>query len=53
VTYGNLARVVCPRFEELSEGIVFFIESGRADDLAEAYDLAERFSASTAFATDR
>jgi hypothetical protein len=33
-----------PRFEELSEDIVFFIESGRADDLAEAYDLAERFS---------
>jgi hypothetical protein len=42
-----------PRFEELSEDIVFFIESGRADDLAEAYDLAERFSSSTAFATDR
>jgi hypothetical protein len=35
---------VHPRFEELSEDIVFFIESGRADDLAEAYDLAERFS---------
>jgi hypothetical protein len=33
-----------PRFEELSEDIVFFIESGRADDLAEAYDLAERFN---------
>jgi hypothetical protein len=33
-----------PRFEELSEDIVFFIESGRADDLAEAYNLAEWFS---------
>jgi hypothetical protein len=33
-----------PRFEELSDDIVFFIESGRADDLAEAYDLAERFN---------
>jgi hypothetical protein len=32
------------RFEELSEDIVFFIESGRADDLAEAYDLAVRFN---------
>jgi hypothetical protein len=30
------------RFEELSEDIVFFIESGRANDLAEAYALAER-----------
>ena len=29
-----------PRFEELSEDIVFFIESGRADDLEEAYNLA-------------
>jgi hypothetical protein len=33
-----------PRFEELSEDICFFIESGRADDLAEAYNLAERFN---------
>jgi hypothetical protein len=40
-----------PRFEELSEDIVFFIESGRADDLEEAYDLAERFSSSTATAS--
>jgi hypothetical protein len=33
-----------PRFEELSEDIVFFIETGRANDLAEAYSLAERFN---------
>jgi hypothetical protein len=33
-----------PRFEELSEDIVFFLETGRANDLAEAYSLAERFS---------
>jgi hypothetical protein len=33
-----------PRFEELTEDIVFFLESGRADDLAEAYELAERFN---------
>ncbi|HEX7564545.1 MAG TPA: hypothetical protein VF396_15050 [Bradyrhizobium sp.] len=42
-----------PRFEELSEDIVFFLDTGRADDLAGAYSLAERFSSSTAFATDR
>jgi hypothetical protein len=34
------------RFEELSEDIAFFIESGRADDLAEAYELAERLNPS-------
>jgi hypothetical protein len=33
-----------PDFEEMSSDIVFFIESGRADDLAEAYDLAVRFN---------
>ena len=33
-----------PRFEELSEDIVFFLDTGRANDLAEAYSLAERFS---------
>ena len=33
-----------PRFEELSEDIAFFIETGRADDLPEAYDLAQRFN---------
>jgi hypothetical protein len=43
---------VHPRFEELSEDIVFFIESGRADDLAEAYSLAERFSSPTGFGLD-
>jgi hypothetical protein len=32
-----------PRFDELADDIAFFLESGRADDLAEAYDLAERF----------
>jgi hypothetical protein len=36
-----------PRFKELSEDILFFIESGRADDIAEAYDLAERFNLSS------
>jgi hypothetical protein len=35
-----------PRFEELSEDIVFFLDTGRAEDLAEAYDLAERFHVS-------
>lgn len=33
-----------PRLEELSEDIVFFLDTGRAETLAEAYDLAERFS---------
>jgi hypothetical protein len=37
-----------PRFEELSEDIVFFLDTGRADDLAEAYSLAERFSSPNA-----
>jgi hypothetical protein len=36
-----------PRFKELSEDIVFFLDTGRANDLAEAYSLAERFSPST------
>lgn len=35
-----------PRFEELAEDIVFFLDTGRADDLAEAYDLAVRFNVS-------
>jgi hypothetical protein len=45
VTHESVEKFVAvhPRFEELFEDIVFFIESGRADDLAEAYDLAERF----------
>jgi hypothetical protein len=33
-----------PRFEELSEDIVFFLDTGRADNLVEAYSLAERFN---------
>ncbi|WOH58527.1 hypothetical protein [Bradyrhizobium sp. BWC-3-1] len=33
-----------PRFDELSEDIVFFLDTGRAGDLAEAYSLAERFN---------
>jgi hypothetical protein len=54
-TYDRVMKFAAthPRFEELSEDIVFFIESGRADDLAEAYDLAERFSSSTASASER
>ncbi len=39
-----------PRFEELSEDIAFFLTSGRTNDLAEAYTLAERLSPSTASA---
>jgi hypothetical protein len=33
-----------PRFEELSEDICFFLDTGRANDLVEAYELAERFN---------
>jgi hypothetical protein len=33
-----------PRFDELSEDIAFFLDTGRADDLAEAYTLAERIN---------
>jgi len=32
-----------PWFDELAEDIVFFLDAGRAEDLAEAYQLAERF----------
>jgi hypothetical protein len=32
------------RFEELSEDITFFLQSGRANDLTEAYNLAERLN---------
>lgn len=35
---------VHPRFDELSEDIIFFLDTGRANDLAEAYSLAERFN---------
>ena len=33
-----------PRFEELSADMGFFMENGRAKDLQEAYDLAERLN---------
>lgn len=33
-----------PRFEELSEDIAFFLESKRAKDLSEAYDLAAKLN---------
>ena len=33
-----------PRFEELSEDIAFFLKSGRAKNLADAYMLAERLN---------
>lgn len=33
-----------PRFEELSDDIAFFMKSGRAKDLSEAYELAERLN---------
>jgi hypothetical protein len=33
-----------PRFEELAEDIAFFMKSGRAKDLPEAYQLAERLN---------
>lgn len=33
-----------PRFEELADDIAFFMKSGRAKDLPEAYDLAERLN---------
>jgi len=33
-----------PRFDELSEDIVFLLETARANDLAEAYSLAERLN---------
>lgn len=33
-----------PRFEELADDIAFFMKSGRAKDLSEAYELAERLN---------
>lgn len=33
-----------PRFDELSEDIAFFLQSGKTTDLAEAYALAERLN---------
>lgn len=40
-----------PRFEELAEDIGFFMQSGRAKDLSEAYTLAERLNPAPAQAT--
>lgn len=39
-----------PRFEELADDIAFFMKSGRAKDLPEAYDLAERLNPAPASA---
>jgi hypothetical protein len=39
-----------PRFEELAEDISFFLKSGRAKDLPEAYTLAERLNPAPASA---
>jgi hypothetical protein len=39
-----------PRFEELAEDISFFLKSGRAKDLPEAYQLAERLNPAPAAA---
>ena len=41
-----------PRFEELSSDIKFFLESGRTNDLAEAYSLAERLNPAPAAASE-
>jgi hypothetical protein len=40
-----------PRFEELADDIGFFMKSGRAKDLSEAYQLAERLNPAPAKAT--
>jgi hypothetical protein len=40
-----------PRFEDLAEDIGFFMQSGRAKDLSEAYTLAERLNPAPAQAT--
>jgi hypothetical protein len=40
-----------PRFEELADDIAFFMKSGRAADLSEAYQLAERLNPAPAQAT--
>jgi TolA-binding protein len=40
-----------PRFEELAEDIGFFMQSGRAKDLSEAYTLAERLNPAPVQAT--
>jgi hypothetical protein len=41
-----------PRFEELADDIAFFMKTGRAKDLPEAYALAERLNPAPAKATD-
>jgi hypothetical protein len=45
-THGSVTKFAAEhsRFEELSEDIAFFLTSGRATDLAEAYTLAERLN---------
>lgn len=40
-----------PRFDELSQDIAFFMQSGRAKDLADAYELAERLNPAPVSAT--
>jgi hypothetical protein len=41
-----------PRFDELADDIAFFMQSGRAKDLPEAYQLAERLNPAPAKAAD-
>jgi hypothetical protein len=41
-----------PRFEELADDIAFFMKSGRAKDLPEAYQLAERLNPAPSQAKD-
>ena len=41
-----------PRFNELANDIAFFMQSGRAKDLPEAYELAERLNPAPAKAPD-
>jgi hypothetical protein len=52
-THGSVTKFAAEhsRFEELSEDIAFFLTSGRATDLAEAYTLAERLNAPAAAET--
>jgi hypothetical protein len=41
-----------PRFDELANDIAFFMQSGRAKDLPEAYELAERLNPAPAKAAE-
>lgn len=43
---GEVAKFAAghPRFEELADDIAMFMQSGRAKDLSEAYDMAERLN---------